>query len=808
MGKTSAINSNSNIDYKPETPPNLQSNKSDDKQSITTIARHSLKTRQSDQSTHLKKNNKIANFTAETKYIFYKKSAQKELQSIQQELLKYTEKLHQLELKGTKLSKLDDDDYKKLEFIIGEWRLDTQEQLKETILHLLRRFKNSDIEGRDEIVLMLCGLEQWCQHLETSLDKMIIEIGQLEPLNQVRNELESLFAFVNKELFYLEKRVVALNIHETPFPLPPSSKWTKFAKKHQLDSNDDRDEKKQRMSQRIVNAFLSGMTLMQEVITASYMMDAGAGHHKWRVNNPETDYDHASVELEVTEVDPNLYSPTNAIEFRPLLELGAEAISSENLNVLPILSESDEDSDTKQVDRDLRGAELGVANKIVDHGIIEIFKRSIASELQTPYITCCVFYLASRCLELFDKKLEDRQTLAIQTLLNSWEIKEDVMGLSLGNFFQEIFSDYFATYIIQFQRDQPQHSNSTETALIVQALQGLRPGLMELKVEGVFKGIANQYDAFIKGKPVLITTGYDLFRITVLLFGNFLVIANKNGTKRGPLEVFRINQEDIKPEQIELIYSFILNNPTDYIHWVKDIRAKYSKDIITQYIEKNYPFEQVQINHESTWKSLETALYAIYLINAINPVVEANMDSETLPETMDGISALLDPTAQTVNEKFNLLMQSIKLATLEAFLDDVLEPAKKKALDSELLEIKRTLYLVSFEASKIRWSARNQKIYDSLRGRIHDSFKSSINGPSPMLSQAANYLYIFRKYLEAAFPRSLVRNNLYQQRRLSTISEILIKKLLKYSQRQKVKAFLDNSPEKLLNLNRSFYSVS
>lgn len=162
------------------------------------------------------------------------------------------------------------------------------------------------------------------------------------------------------------------------------------------------------------------------------------------------------------------------------------------------------------------------------------------------------------------------------------------------------------------------------------------------------------YADFQKGSPICVLTGYEGHRAVVSFDGDYLILSNKGGETRKPVELYKIDRKKVDAAVIQQLLDLKSQESENYTKWVKAIEENFgaAKDPLCFCIEQAYPLSSFQQVGNCEWESLQTNVYAALLLHRLK-------DRFLLEEIKD----LIDSTNRTFLE----LQQFIQLQTLESF---------------------------------------------------------------------------------------------------------------------------------------------
>lgn len=319
----------------------------------------------------------------------------------------------------------------------------------------------------------------------------------------------------------------------------------------------------------------------------------------------------------------------------------------------------------------------------------------------TPTLRCMTKKYYQECPGLFGEDSFSNQIHAAKELIHVFELETDIIvkgkALPPTGWFPDLFVDSFRDYIKNFVIQNPGVIVSNEVdaliALLDQSIYRIgtaiihNPSILSEHLEAIVKDIK-------EGKPVLIPSGERGHSVSVLFHGEHLVISNKGGYTRKPIELFKIDKEKVTQKTIQEIVLMGSRSIDDYKKWLIDVKSTFGADpdgLFEELAEAAYPFAPVHIGQHCAWESLETNLYAMLLLERMKPTCYGG-DQEICKQVIS-----------KTNDDFARLMRFIQVGALEKYLK-VFTPGSSFNVDAIQFEEtdQRLLKLVFWEVLRMK----------------------------------------------------------------------------------------------------------
>lgn len=310
-----------------------------------------------------------------------------------------------------------------------------------------------------------------------------------------------------------------------------------------------------------------------------------------------------------------------------------------------------------------------------------------------------------------DNSIEDLFTLKL--LSHSWSVKgystiggkqKDLEGVEGG------FSNYFAN---KMKTSLNLFANRFPTALTVDELNAVVDPLNKIIDEGSymdrsrFQNPARMIEDIRQGKFVFIPTGYKGHSIIVIIHDGYLVIANKGGASRKPIEAYKVDTSTLTESVIQEIIDLHNYSEENYAKWLDSIPTTFNstQNNFTNLLEESYPLEPTQRVGNCAWESLETAVFAAWLMRRLTK--EKNLDSST-------------PIVENVKQSFSHWVESTKLYALEKYLKEL-----SSSSESSNSRLDQNVILTIFNTAwTMPWSEEHEKQLIKLEQYYLNSIKS------------------------------------------------------------------------------------
>ena len=311
--------------------------------------------------------------------------------------------------------------------------------------------------------------------------------------------------------------------------------------------------------------------------------------------------------------------------------------------------------------------------------IIEILVRAGADTSRknrwqwTAAIDCEAKQIFEDCAELFGPDPYSKEALHEKMLGHVFEIGGvavlEGVTLARAGFHSPYWSNHIIDTLTKFNDQYPgELSDATFKLLSSTLTDGVRH-----RRQADAPAIVARYQS---GEPVAIHTGYSGHAVEVFLWGDALVIANKGGHTRSPIEVHTINREKVNDATVTKILALETSPSDDYATWLRELPTTFDarKSPLHDQLIAAYPFSHRQEVGNCSWESVETAVYALMAMQALS-----EGDTRTPRERRNAL--------QEVNRVFQSWLQFTQLEALEAYFSDHEKDAEDRyGLDHELVQ--------------------------------------------------------------------------------------------------------------------------
>lgn len=144
--------------------------------------------------------------------------------------------------------------------------------------------------------------------------------------------------------------------------------------------------------------------------------------------------------------------------------------------------------------------------------------------------------------------------------------------------------------------------------------------------KGIFQSVDRLFEDFQQGKAVSLSSGYTGHSVIVSFEDNYLLIANKGGETRRPVEVYQIDRQKVTKQHFQEILDLmredkaLTKEPKEaYNKWYGSLSNKFhaTKNSLCLCIEQAYPFSSYQYVGNCVWESLQTSVYGSLLLNRL-----------------------------------------------------------------------------------------------------------------------------------------------------------------------------------------------
>ncbi len=164
------------------------------------------------------------------------------------------------------------------------------------------------------------------------------------------------------------------------------------------------------------------------------------------------------------------------------------------------------------------------------------------------------------------------------------------------------------------------------------------------------------YADFQKGSPISVLTGFKGHRVVVSFDGNYLILANKGGETRKPLELYKIDRERVDASAIQQLIDLTSQESDDYAKWLKAVDKHFgaAKDSLCLCIEQAYPLSSFQQVGNCEWESLQTNVYGVMLLHRLKNHFTSQEKAELIAST---------------NRTFQEWQQFVQLQSLGSFFN-------------------------------------------------------------------------------------------------------------------------------------------
>jgi len=269
-------------------------------------------------------------------------------------------------------------------------------------------------------------------------------------------------------------------------------------------------------------------------------------------------------------------------------------------------------------------------------------------------VVCRTMEPAQRCLEAFSQDFQGREYL--QLLAHLW----DVSGLSrlgieemhLEGLRQPYFSHQILTSLQAFIKDSSEAIPSKEAEILTEMFEtGLRfPAASDAPA---------MLKRFRADKPLLIHTGFVGHAVDVVFYGDYLIVNNKGGETRNPIEVWKIDRDKVSEDVIEEIIQQFYRPQETYLDCLERIRSTLGgfRDPLAGLMMASYPMYPIQTIGNCSWESQETAVWSVLTLHRLVGKVAPNN-----PESIHVI--------ESVSEIFEHWLQFTMVDALESYLKD------------------------------------------------------------------------------------------------------------------------------------------
>lgn len=143
------------------------------------------------------------------------------------------------------------------------------------------------------------------------------------------------------------------------------------------------------------------------------------------------------------------------------------------------------------------------------------------------------------------------------------------------------------------------------------------------------------YADFQKGSPISVLTGFKGHRIVVSFDGDYLIVANKGGETRKPLELYKIDRKKVDAAAIQQLLDLTSQESDGYTKWLKAVDKHFgaAKDSLCLCIEQAYPLSSFQQVGNCEWESLQTNVYGAMLLHRLKNHFTSQEKAELIAST-------------------------------------------------------------------------------------------------------------------------------------------------------------------------------
>lgn len=295
------------------------------------------------------------------------------------------------------------------------------------------------------------------------------------------------------------------------------------------------------------------------------------------------------------------------------------------------------------------------------------------SEGITPSIVCLAYHPNEDCIGTIGIDVFSKQTLVLKELTHAFEIggfRNIGEKVELEGWFSEIFASSFQTQINAFTGQYPESLNPDEALKLNQILKAsiaartirLIPDETEKNLEIETRSSLMSKKIFFDKSPTLFHTGFQGHAIEILFQGNYMIICNKGGGSKKPIQMLDISREDLATVEklVKKTMEISSGSKNAYAAWLKEITEKFSpkeNDPLPKLLEQNYPFELAQIVGNCAWESLETALYASLVLDRLGSKFDEINRSH------------FESALAKTNKDFGVFMAFINVNTLKNYIN-------------------------------------------------------------------------------------------------------------------------------------------
>jgi len=178
-----------------------------------------------------------------------------------------------------------------------------------------------------------------------------------------------------------------------------------------------------------------------------------------------------------------------------------------------------------------------------------------------------------------------------------------------------IFSKEMIQTLTHFHESYPEEMTEEE-------YEFLRSTMIEGTDYRETQNMASMIQRYLAGFPITIHTGFTEHAVEMIIWNEYIIINNKGGESRRPIEIYRMNSAKIIPTsefaaKVGEIIGLNKKQQSDYVTWLNAVCDKFgaTKSDFEKIFEESYPLERDQKVGNCSWESLETSIYALIAIH-------------------------------------------------------------------------------------------------------------------------------------------------------------------------------------------------
>jgi len=177
------------------------------------------------------------------------------------------------------------------------------------------------------------------------------------------------------------------------------------------------------------------------------------------------------------------------------------------------------------------------------------------------------------------------------------------------------FSEQMIQMLTDFHESYPDEMSPEEYAFIREAM------IDGIKYRKTYD-IANMMQRHHAGLPITIHTGFKGHCIEIVIWNEYLMINNKGGESRKPIELYRMHPAQMTPLsvfalKVAEIIDLKEKSSSHFSTWLESICGNFGaiSEEFESIIEKSYPMENKQKVGNCAWESIETSIYALLALH-------------------------------------------------------------------------------------------------------------------------------------------------------------------------------------------------